>query len=229
MTPSVYLTYDFGGQSEFCLCFGERHAARTIVIIPPMFDEMNRTRRMLVEVMRALAGRGVCSLLPDLPGLNESLTDISKQTVSTWRRALEEVVVQLNPTHIVSLRGGTLIDDVADMPTLRLAPVKGASLLKTMLRSRLVADKEAGINSTIESLMATAKSGLLELSGYNFSNEMLQSLQDAEPSTSYQFQEITLADIDGTPLWLRAEPQDDARMSAAFADKLDVWSATCAK
>lgn len=229
MTLPVYLTYDFGGQSEFCLCFGERYAARTIIIIPPVFDEMNRTRRMLVEVMRALAGRGVCSLLPDLPGLNESLADISKQTVGTWRRALEEAVVQLNPTHIVSLRGGTLIGDVADMPTLRLAPVKGASLLKTMLRSRLVADKEAGINSTIESLMTTAKSGLLELSGYNLSNEMLQSLQDAAPATSYQFQEITLADIDGTPLWLRAEPQDDARMSAAFADKLDVWSATCAK
>jgi hypothetical protein len=229
VTPPTFLTYDFGGQSEFCLCFGERHAARTIIIIPPLFDEMNRTRRMLVEVMRTLAGRGICSLLPDLPGFNESLANISKQTVGTWRQALEEAAVQLNPTHIVSLRGGTLIDDVADRPILRLAPVKGASLLKTMLRSRLLADKEAGINSTIEGLMASAESGFLELSGYNLSDEMLQSIQDAAPSTSCQFQEIALADIDGTPLWLRAEPQDDARMSAAFADKLDVWSATCAK
>lgn len=229
MTRPEYLTYDVNGQLEHCLRFGTRDAARTIIIIPPLFDEMNRTRRMLVETMRALADLGIRSLLPDLPGCNESLADISKQCISDWRRAVNDATTQLKPTHIASVRGGTLIDDVADIPILRLAPVKGASLLKTMLRSRLVAEKEAGITATIDSLMASAQSGFLELSGYNLSLEMVQSLQDAIPSEHCRFQQITHAEIDGSPLWVRAEPQDDARMSLALAHRLDVWSATCAK
>lgn len=228
MKSPVYLTYKFGDQSEYCLCFGDRGSARTILIIPPLFDEMNRTRRMLVEFMRALADRGICALLPDLPGCNESLACISEQTVSVWRQAVEDAAVQLKPTHIVSVRGGTLIDDRADKPIMRLAPVKGASVLKTMLRGRLVADKEAGTSSTIESLMAQAATGSLELSGYILSNAMLQSLEDFVPSPSCQCQEITLPEINGSPLWLRAEPQEDAGMSAAFAERIDVWSATCA-
>lgn len=229
MTRPAYLTYDLNGQSEYCLCYGEQGALRTIIIIPPMFDEMNRTRRMLVETMRILADRGVRSLLPDLPGCNESLAHISKLSINDWRAAIQHAVIDLKPTHILSIRGGTLLDDVADIPTLRLAPVKGVTLLKTLLRSRLVADKEAGISTTIDKLMTSAKSGFVELSGYNLSDDMVQTLENAIPSKTLRFEEITLSDIDGTPLWLRAEPRDDARMSAALAVKLDMWSATCAK
>ncbi len=39
--------------------------------------------------------------------------------------------------------------------------------------------------------------------------------------------EAALADVAGTPLWLRAEPQDSAEMSAALAAELDRWSASC--
>jgi hypothetical protein len=34
-------------------------------------------------------------------------------------------------------------------------------------------------------------------------------------------------DVEGTPLWLRAEPQDDAAMSASIAADIDRWSPTC--
>src|SRR3546814_16734741 len=50
----------------------------TIVIVPPLFEEANRTRRTLVLAMRALAADGFAAVLPDLPGPNESLRPIGR-------------------------------------------------------------------------------------------------------------------------------------------------------
>jgi len=189
---------------------------------------MNRTRRMLVEMMRLLAARDVRTVLADVPGCNESLADITVQTLDDWRHALRIVTAEMGVTHIVSLRGGGLIDDIANVPVLRLAPVKGSSLLKTMLRTRLIADKEAGKSSTADDLLAQSKTHPLELSGYSLCAEMLESLEKAAPADLPQVQEVSLAEINGSPLWLRAEPQDDPAMSAAFAAKIADWSAACA-
>jgi hypothetical protein len=43
-----------------------------LLIVPALFDEGNRMRRLTVEVMRRLAASGIASVLPDLPGLQES-------------------------------------------------------------------------------------------------------------------------------------------------------------
>lgn len=228
MTPApVYLSYETGGHKEYCLSFGEAGAARTILIVPPLFDEMNRARRMLVEAMRALAGCGVCSLLPDLPGCNESMADLSAQTLKTWQGAVEAAAAQLGATHIASIRGGCLIDHGLTLPHWRLAPVKGGSLLKTMLRTRIAAEKEGGNTVTIEQLMAAAQSDPLELSGNMLGVIMLESMNRTEPVAVAGLREVALADVAGTPLWLRAEPQDCPEMSAALAANLDRWSASC--
>ena len=229
MTPaSAHLYYEFGGHEEYCLSFGDAGAARKLLIVPPLFDEMNRVRRMLVEAMRALAERGVRTYLPDLPGCNESLADVSVQTLTEWRSAIEAASRQFGATHIASLRGGTLIDHAAELPLWRLAPVKGSSQLKTMLRARIAADKESGLSTTIDGLMSQARSGSLALSGYNLGSAMLESLENAAPVAVPNLYEAALTDIDGSPLWLRAEPQDDPAMSAALAAELDRWSVSCA-
>jgi hypothetical protein len=223
----VHLHYEFAGQKEYCLSFGDAGASRSILIVPPLFDEMNRVRRMLAEAMRALAANGVRSLLADLPGCNESAAELSGQTIQTWQNAVVAAATQLGATHIASLRGGTLIDDGPALPHWRLAPVRGSSLLKTMLRTRIAAEKEGGNAVTAEQLMAAAQSGPLELSGNMLYPAMLESLDNAEPATVDHLCEIGLADIAGTPLWLRAEPQDSAEMSTAIAADLDRWSASC--
>lgn len=228
MRPApVHLHYEFGGQSEYCLSFGDASAARSILIVPPLFDEMNRVRRMLIEAMRALGERGVRTLFPDLPGCNESVAELSMQTLEAWQGAVEAAATQLSATHIASIRGGTLIDHSPAVPHWRLASAKGGSLLKTMLRTRLAAEKEGGNNVTIEQLLAAAKSGPLELSGNILGSTMVDSLDKAEPIAVLNLHEAALADVAGAPLWLRAEPQDSAEMSAALAAELDRWSASC--
>lgn len=228
MRPApVHLHYEFGGQSEYCLSFGDANAARSILIIPPLFDEMNRVRRMLIEAMRALDDVGVRTLFPDLPGCNESVAELSVQTLEAWDGAVQVAATQLGATHIASIRGGAFIDQRPSLPHWRLAPVKGGSLLKTMLRTRVAAEKEGGNNVTIEQLLAAAKSGPIELSGNMLGSAMVDALDKAEPIAVLNLHEAALADIAGAPLWLRAEPQDSAEMSARLAAELNRWSAAC--
>lgn len=204
------------------------------MIIPPLFDEMNRTRAMLVGVMRDLAARGIKTLLPDLPGCNESLADMPAQSIDSWRAAMKAAASQLGVTHIASLRGGALIDDAVAMPHWRLAPVKGASLLKTMLRTRIASDKESGTTSTAEGLLGEALGAPVQLSGYLLGAAMLFSLEHAVVAPLSLLREVTLGDegdnaIKGSSLWLRTEPQDNPEMSAIIAADLDRWSASCGR
>lgn len=182
---------------------------------------------MLVEVMQSMADRGVRTLIADLPGCNESVADLAAQTLESWQDAVEEAVRQLGATHIASLRGGCLVDHRPVLPHWRLAPVRGSSLLKAMLRTRIAAEKESGNKVTIEQLMAKARSGAIELSGNMLGVGMLQSLDKAEAVGVDNLCEVKLADIDGSPLWLRAEPAENADMSSAIAADLDRWSASC--
>lgn len=223
-----YRTYHFAGHDEHVLCFGAG-SSRQILIIPPLFDEMNRCRRMLVQAMRGLAERGTGSFLVDLPGCNESLTALEKQSLSTWREAVGAATEQLGATHIASLRGGALVDNgTASLPHWRLAPAKGSSLLKTMIRTRIAGDKEAGKSTSEAGLMEAAKTGPIRLAGNMLGPAMVAELESAEPVDVTKLTVRTLGqDIAGSTLWLRAEPQDDSVMSAAIAADLGQWSTSC--
>lgn len=223
-----YQTYHFAGHDEHVLSFGAG-LSRQILIIPPLFDEMNRSRRMLVQAMRALAERCAGSMLSDLPGCNESFAALEEQSLSTWREAVVAAATQLGATHIASLRGGALIDDGAvNVPLWRLAPAKGSSLLKTMIRTRIAGDREAGKATSEAQLLAEAKKAPIELAGNLIGPAMVAELANAEPAIVGQLTLRLLGQgIAGSPLWLRAEPQDDPSMSAAIAADLDHWSASC--
>ena len=56
---------------ELALTFDTGRTAR-LMILPPLFDEHNKLRRPIVSVMRRLDRAGIDSVLPDLPGCNES-------------------------------------------------------------------------------------------------------------------------------------------------------------
>jgi hypothetical protein len=135
----------------------------------------------------------------------------------------------LSATHIASIRGGSLIDgSQLDLPHWRLAPVKGASLLKTMIRTRIAGEKEAGNSVTEAQLLAQAESVPIELAGNMLGSDMAAQLSVAEPMALTNLVERKLGEeLIGSPLWLRAEPQDDAVFAANIAVDLDRWSASC--
>jgi alpha-beta hydrolase superfamily lysophospholipase len=218
--------------SEYFLRIASAGSPRaTMLIVPPLFEEGNRTRRTLVLTMRVLAAQGFSAILPDLPGQNESLVPLVDVDLNRWQEAVAEIVAEIDgPVIVASVRGGALIDHVAKAAAWwRLAPVGGASLLRTLMRSRVSADREAGLTSSLESLQAEAKTAPLLLAGNRLSPAMVAQLGVSEAQAVEPLRSVGLgADgIAGTPLWLRAEPGEDAAMAEAIAADIAAWSATC--
>lgn len=229
-----YARYPFKGHDELCLRVGVQHA-RSILLVPPLFDEMNRMRRMLVDVMRLLDARDIGTALPDLPGTNESLFLQEQASLVLWREALAHCLQTLPECrHVASFRGGSLIDNISDdARRWRFAPAKGPLLLKRMMRTRIASDKEAGLSADMAQLNAEAQQGQVNLAGNNIGSAMFSELQDAEPDLRGEIRTAQLENsaqggdvtLPGSALWLRAEPDDDLLLSQAIANDLLSWIA----
>lgn len=203
------------GGGEFTLAFDQGREYR-LLVVPALFDEANRLRRLTVEVMRRLDAAGIDALLIDLPGCNESLTPLEAQTVDSWREAVRTAAGHFGATHVLGLRGGALLLP-DDLPGWRYAPVNGANLLRQMLRARIVASREAGLTETQESLLESGRENGLDLAGHRLGGAMLSQLQSAKPALVPGHGDIGQDMVGGGGLWLRAEPSEDRTQADALA------------
>jgi hypothetical protein len=203
-----------GTVPEYALRFdaGRRHR---LLIVPALFDEANRLRRLTVEVMRRLDLAGIDCMLPDLPGCNESRQRLETVSLTTWSSAMVAAARHFAATHVLTIRGGALLAPQA-LPGWRYAPVGGAVILRQMLRMRILTSREAGVEETQLGLLAMGRAEGLDLAGYRLSPAMIAALESAEaPATS---QSIIGQDLlGGSPLWLRAEPDEDRAQADALA------------
>jgi len=195
--------------------------APAVLIVPPLFEEMNRTRALLADVMRALAARGLCGWLPDLKGTGESEAELATAQWDDWRHDVMAAAAHAEarsgqPVLAASIRGGGLIDDGASaIGWWRLAPVAGASLVRDMVRAGL-----AGV----------------EWAGYAPSHDLRGRLVDAAPVAQEPLRTARLASdaaaadvkLPGPALWRRSEPGNSAELAAAMAADIAEWHATCA-
>ncbi|MFM5917992.1 MAG: hypothetical protein ACKOOL_10745 [Novosphingobium sp.] len=218
MNPASYPCPLPGGgaaASEYALTFDRSRTVR-VLIAPALFDEGHKLRRFMVEVMRRLDGSGIDCFLPDLPGLNESEQDLALLEPEDWRMALEAAARHFGATHVLAIRGGGLVLP-GKLGGWHYAPVKAASLLKTMLRARIIASREAGREELLDTLMQQGLAMGLELAGYSLSGEMLRQLGDLVPGKQPGITAIEHELIGGGPLWLRAEPDEDRAQADALA------------
>jgi hypothetical protein len=199
---------------EYALAF-DRGRERRVLILPALFDEANKLRHFTVEVMRRLDEAEIDSFLPDLPGCNESLAPLEAQTLTSWREAAELAGARFGATHALTIRGGCLC--APDLPTWRYAPATGASILRAMLRARVIASKEAGIEETREGLLEAGRESGLELVGYHLGAAMIAELEIAEPLGAAALANIAQPELGGPGLWLRAEPDHDPAQAEALA------------
>ncbi len=187
-----------------------------LLIVPALFDEANRMRRLTVEVMRRLDAAGVDSFLPDLPGCNESLAPLDEQTTQTWLATMESAAKHFRASHVLGIRGGALFMP-AGLPGWRYAPTKGAAVMRQMMRARILASREAGREESQESLLAQGLANGLELAGYRLGPDFLHQFQSAVPQVSPGVAEIDQDMLGGGGLWLRAEPDEDRGQADALA------------
>jgi hypothetical protein len=208
--------YSWRGGEELWLRYGVNYPLQ-ILIIEPLFEEVNRCRQLLASVMRGLADNGIGSTLVDLPGTGESRTDISAVSFSDWHEALSAVTQLVKPVVIASLRGGALLDHgLAAKGYWRFAPETGARIVRDLKRTQL--------------------SGSPLYAGHAISNPFLAALEGAPTAPSLPLRTVRLendageadAKIPGSPLWRRAEPGDDPELAAALVADLTEWIKTCA-
>ena len=208
-----------GSGEEFALVAGPPVAASRVLIVPALFAEANRTRRMLVETMRALAQAEVACVLPDLPGCNESLAPLDRQDLASWRSAMEGAAEHLAVTHVLSLRGGAIVAP-ATLPGWQFEPIAGAQVLRPMLRAKSVSSREEGRAETMAGLLALGCEMGIELAGYRLGATMVRDLEAAGTGANAAQAMVKLADLGGPALWLRSEPGEDAELSTALAARL---------
>lgn len=207
-----------GGDSsvEMARVFTGKDRKHRLLVIPPLFDEHNKMRRQLVEVMHRLDLSGIDSVLPDLPGWNESLIPLQAQSLENWRAAVKAAVAYFKPTRYLAVRAGTLLVPIG-LPGWDYAPVGGKQILRGMVRARIIASKEAGREEGSEDLMDIARSGGIELAGWHLGPELITQLEAAEPAESPIRSRIDQTTVGGKPLWLRAEPDEDPEQADAIA------------
>jgi pimeloyl-ACP methyl ester carboxylesterase len=211
-----YDRYQVNGRAEWLMRIGP-DKGRPVLFVPPLFEELNRTRALLAGVMRALAADGTSCVLPDLPGTGESECELSEVGWDAWTGAIAAVAESLGPDLlVVSVRGGALLDAVPAGAHWRLAPVDGASLARDLARVGL----------------AGAETG----AGYEPSASLRAALSEAKPAELPKARTIRLASdpkpadfkLEGPALWRRSEPQTSPELVSAIASDITAWSRACA-
>lgn len=188
----------------------DRGRRQRLLIVPPLFDEANRSRHLLASAMRALDAQGVDAMLPDWPGTGDSLQETHAQSLFGWRSAMAAAARHFRATHVLAVRGGVLVFPNV-LPGWVLDPVSGQAVLRQMLRARLIALREAGQEASLADLLELGRNQGLVLAGYDLGAAMIAGLDSARPIDEGQ-RELRSADLGGPAPWLRAEAGDDAAM-----------------
>lgn len=204
-----------GVSGEMALTF-DRGRERRLLVVPPLFEEHNKLRRQLVTIMRNLDRAGFDTVAPDLPGLNESGEPLKRQTLTSWQDAIETAATYFGATHAFAIRSGALLLPER-LPAVIHAPHKGAQLLRGMVRARTIAAREAGREERAADLLEMGRESGLDLAGWPLGPQMIRDLEKADCRVLETDRSIDPAEVTGGPLWLRAEPGEDASQAAVLA------------
>jgi hypothetical protein len=188
------------------------------------------------DMLRRLAERHIASALPDLPGQGESLVPTENAMLAGWRTALVSAATAAageRPVHILSCRGGALLDhDVKAASRWQLAPAKGEALVRELLRTSAA----AGARVDIDLDNYNDEGSAVTIAGNALSRTLLRDLNAADCVREGAVRVLRLetdpavADrkVAGAPLWRQSEPGDDPALAALLADDIAGWIARCA-
>lgn len=193
-----------------------------ILFVPPLFEELNRTRALIVAVMRRLAADGHGCWLPDLSGTGESQLALEDIAWSDWSHDVVAAADHISAVSgrqpvIAAIRGGCLIDGAVEAGCWwRFAPVTGRALTRDLDRASLA--------------------GGAEWAGYPAAPALREALAGAKAKAAAPLRTVRLetdageADhkVAGPALWRRSEPGNSPDLAGLLATDLNEWSRSCA-
>ena len=167
----------------------------SLLIIPPIAEEMNKSRRMLVLMAKIACAAGYEVLIPDLFGTGDSQGDFADASYDSWISDLLVCTDLLqsdtsSEINILALRGGALLlPEFIQRYQLKVnhillwQPVISGDLwLTQFLRLRLAASivSEGGNKETVKDLKSLLASGkTVEVAGYELSPGLAQGIQSS--------------------------------------------------
>lgn len=203
---------------EYAVSF-DRGRSKRLLIVPPLFDEMNKMRRLLVGMMRRLDAAGIDSMLIDLPGCNESLAELASQNGHCWQHAANAAAEQLGANYVLGVRGGAMFVP-EHLPGWLYAPVAGPNTLNRLARSRTIAAREAGREESVKHLLDQGAREGIDLAGFRLGPQMITDLAQRKLPVRTGLDKIEQDAIGGAGMWLRAEPGDAPDQAEALAELL---------
>lgn len=185
-----------------------------VVVAPPLLEEANRTRAFTVAILRALAGRGIGGVLPDLPGQGESLLPTEAMTLADLRSGFAAVP----GTHVLAIRSGVLVADAR--PCWSLAPQTGPELVREWGKMAPLDGEQVAVAGNrlsrrlLNDLGASDRSDLRR----GGRERVVRLTSDPRPADRQ---------VDGAPLWRRSEPGNDPALAQRLTADIADWIAAC--
>ena len=205
-----------GGTSEEMAYIAKGSGSSRLLILPPLFDEANKLRRLLIGLAQRLSEQHITSVIPDLGGWNESLAAQGNQTLSGWKHAAQAAAVHFNATHVLAVRTASILAP-RSLPGWVYAPAAPSQTLRTMARAQSLAASEAGSPRSASDIVETAARYGGLFAGWDLGARMVRELREATDATSAAHEEIAHAQVGGSPPWLQSESSDSAKQAAAIA------------
>jgi len=189
---------DAGPRRLFLLrvCPQAAPATRRVLVVPPFGEEMNKCRRLLALLARALAREGCEVWLPDLSGTGDSDGGFETARWSEWQDDLVAVDAEASaacpqlPVSYLAVRSGALLlaqihTRLAAFPAATVVlwqPVlEGARYLAQFLRLRVMASRLAGQDESQQQLMQLLSDGhSVEVAGYGLHPALAFGLHEAK-------------------------------------------------
>ena len=163
-----------------------------VLMVAPLAEEMNKSRRVMVSCARSLALSGCEVLIFDPSGTGDSAGDFGDVSWAMWTQDLAWVTdwfereVVADCTVLVAIRAGLLL--VPDIfgggqdPRCLIAwqPVfSGSTYLQQWLRLRIMSSRFTGQNESLKDLRAAFEQGeSVEVGGYTITPELANALGD---------------------------------------------------
>jgi hypothetical protein len=100
-----------------------------------------------------------------------------------------------------------------------------------LIRTRLAADREAGLSGSTELVLAKARQESTEFAGTCLSPVFINDLENAKLTVHEQVRTVQLdgsaaqadAYISGKPLWRQSEPDEDHWLAQQIAGDIAAW------
>lgn len=206
--------------------------AGQVLLIPPLFEEMNKSRRFFSLLARRLVGLGYTVTIADLPGSGDSEGQLSALDWQDWLDSLEAVFHHLSAegepgrTHLLTCRASSLLicqwlhqrqHSIASLVMVDPC-LNGRTYLGQFIRIRVMASRFAGIEESQATILGRIADGEpVEIAGYALNQSFVDGL------TALGLTDLLPENVDMARVF-RLDTQPDAKIPSPLIKLGEVWA-----